>query len=915
MSTVHYPNFRTLLLSTLSLLGFCTPLWSQLPDDFYDTEVLDGFELPLGITFDQNGQGYIWEKAGQVYVMDTDEHLLTEPLIDISEEVASWKDHGLNGFCLDNDFTENGYFYLYYVVDLHHYWHYGTPEYHPDSTVTFKPSFARIVRYQADQATNFTTTVPDSRKILLGEDISTGVPILYEFHGAGTLIQGLDGTLLFSSGETTGGLQIGIGNEPGDEFAPQAIEWGIITPDQDLGAYKAQYLGSLNGKVLRIDSETGDGLPSNPFFAPQAPRSAQSRTWAMGFRNPFRMMLKPNTGSHYPNQGDPGTILLGDVGNGGWEELNVIEQGGQNFGWPILEGTQLAWNFWTIDAPINPLAPNPLDNCDHPFFTFRDLLARPLESGPYVPGNPCDATQPIPAEVFPTYAQQPLLSWSNARWNPPARAAIPGWTVSGDPSMILLDDADSPVTGEMFDGYSSIAGIVYQGDQFPEAYRGKYFHLDFSGWIRTLTLDDNNQLSAVDLFHEYCPDIIYLAENLIDGTLYYTNLAGEVHRITYGGNPAPVAVIDADKFFGPGPLEVQFTASNSYDPNNTPLSFLWEFGDGETSTLSDPSHTFTTTSDAPTSYSVRLTVTDEEGANNTAERIVSLNNTPPQVEISSFRDGDQYPMDFSSLLRLAANVTDTEHADETLMYQWRTFLHHNDHFHPDPVIFERESHFLISPLGCGQEIYFYRIELTVTDPEGLSTTVSQRIYPYCGEPYVELVELTGEVEETSIPLQWSTQFEDNITSMELQRGSDYFTYEVLATIPTDGNHANLQEYQYTDENPLRGANVYRIKVTTADGAFTYSNLVPFSYPAPKAWRVFPNPAHHQLFFYLQEASAETVELELFSLLGQRLRQITFPAAVGEEWQREILVNQFPKGVYAYRLRCGEQTYVGEVIIN
>ena len=123
------------------------------------------------------------------------------------------------------------------------------------------------------------------------------------------------------------------------------------------------------------------------------------------------------------------------------------------------------------------------------------------------------------------------------------------------------------------------------------------------------------------------------------------------------------------------------------------------------------------------------------------------------------------------------------------------------------------------------------------------------------------------------------------------------------------------QYQFTDDSPLRGANIYRIKVTTADGAFTYSNLVPFSYPAPEAWRVFPNPAHEQLFFYLQEASAETVELELFSLLGQRLRQITFPATEGEEWQREILVNQFPKGVYAYRLRCGEQTYVGEIIIN
>ena len=114
--------------------------------------------------------------------------------------------------------------------------------------------------------------------------------------------------------------------------------------------------------------------------------------------------------------------------------------------------------------------------------------------------------------------------------------------------------------------------------------------------------------------------------------------------------------------------------------------------------------------------------------------------------------GDQYPIDFTSLLRLAAEVSDAEHGPEELMYQWRTFLHHNDHFHPDPVIFEPESHFLISPLGCGEEIYFYRIELTVTDPEGLATTVSQRIYPYCGTPFTDWLELSGENKDAAIEL-------------------------------------------------------------------------------------------------------------------------------------------------------------------
>lgn len=902
-------TFALLLFGGLSL-----SLWAQLPTDFYDTKMLDGFELPLGITFTESGQGYVWEKAGQVYVVNTEGEQLTEPLIDISEEVSSWKDHGLNGFCLDKDFLTNGYFYLYYVVDLHHYWHYGTPEYHPDTTITFKPSFGRITRYQADAATNFTSVVPDSRTILLGESISTGVPILYEFHGLGTLIQGTDRSLLFSTGETTGGLQIGIGNEPGDEFVPQAIEWGIISPDQDLGSYKAQYLATLNGKVLRIDPETGDGIPSNPFYRSDAPRDPQSRVWALGLRNPYRMVLRPNTGSHNLADGAPGTLVIGDVGNGAWEELNVCHEGGQNFGWPVLEGLELAWKFWIQDVPDNPQAPNPINSCDKPFFNFRDLLAHPRQSGPYVPANPCDPAQPIPAEAHPFYAQLPLLVWSNANWNLPTRAATNGWSDSGGSSSKYLATSDALISGEAFDGFSSMGGIFYQGNSFPETYHNQYFHIDYSGWIKVMDLDDNNELHGVEPFHNYSQDIIHLAQNIADGALYYTNIHGEVHKISYGGNPAPTAVIEADQFFGLGPLEVQFSANSSFDPNHTNLTYRWDFGDGNGSENANPNHTFVGTGNGPQSFIVRLTATDAAGASHTAERVVSLNNTPPQVEITSFKDGDQYPLNATSLLRLKAQVRDIEHNDEELQYEWRTFFHHNTHFHPDPPIFEHESHLLISPLGCELETYYYRIELTVTDPEGLATTVSQSVYPYCDDPFMEWIVLDGGPNGTSVDLEWGSQFEQEVVQMEVHRSKDFFNFELISTLTPTGSSANSQAYNYEDTAPLRGSNIYRIKAITAEGAFAYSNLFTTSFPKPLEWNVFPNPTNYELNLYIKNAQADVVELELFNVAGQQLRKASFSAIIGENWQRSLIVNQFPAGVYNYRLRNGDAEYVGQIVV-
>ena len=112
----------------------------------------------------------------------------------------------------------------------------------------------------------------------------------------------------------------------------------IITDKENVGAFRSQLVDCLNGKILRIDPDTGDGIPSNPFYDPAKPHGAASRVWALGLRNPFRMSLKPGTGSHLRQDGNPGTLYIGDVGWVTWEEQSVVERPGQNFGWPIFEG-------------------------------------------------------------------------------------------------------------------------------------------------------------------------------------------------------------------------------------------------------------------------------------------------------------------------------------------------------------------------------------------------------------------------------------------------------------------------------------------------------------------------------------------------------------------------------------------------
>ena len=80
-------------------------------------------------------------------------------------------------------------------------------------------------------------------------------------------------------------------------------------------------------------------------------------------------------------------------------------------------------------------------------------------------------------------------------------------------------------------------------------------------------------------------------------------------------NRAPLARFTADLLTGFSPLTVHFDASGSSDPDGTILSYKWAFGDGATGSGQTLDHTFTT--GVTTTFTVTLTVTDDDGATGT----------------------------------------------------------------------------------------------------------------------------------------------------------------------------------------------------------------------------------------------------------------------------------------------------------
>lgn len=155
-------------------------------------------------------------------------------------------------------------------------------------------------------------------------------------HSIGTVLFGEDETLLISVGDGARASHVDAGGLDPECFHADPRLGGNV--EEDIGAFRAQSIDTLAGSVLRVDPETGRGLPSNPFYDGD-PDSNRSRVWAYGLRQPFRFSVRPGTGSPHPSDGRPGTLYIGEVGWNTWEEVNVA-RGGENFGWPCWEGPE-----------------------------------------------------------------------------------------------------------------------------------------------------------------------------------------------------------------------------------------------------------------------------------------------------------------------------------------------------------------------------------------------------------------------------------------------------------------------------------------------------------------------------------------------------------------------------------------------
>ncbi|HHV24814.1 MAG: NosD domain-containing protein [Methanosarcina sp.] len=109
----------------------------------------------------------------------------------------------------------------------------------------------------------------------------------------------------------------------------------------------------------------------------------------------------------------------------------------------------------------------------------------------------------------------------------------------------------------------------------------------------------------------------------------YTGIEGSIYSdflplVTPGSAPilSPVADFSSNVTSGKAPLNVGFTDKST----GTPTSWVWDFGDGTSSTEKNPVHTYSTAG----TYTVNLTVSNENGTSSKLAKInISKQSVPP----------------------------------------------------------------------------------------------------------------------------------------------------------------------------------------------------------------------------------------------------------------------------------------------
>jgi len=212
----------------------------------------------------------------------------------------------------------------------------------------------------------------------------------------------------------------------------------------------------------------------------------------------------------------------------------------------------------------------------------------------------------------------------------------------------------------------------------------------------------STQRNTTHMFNNPGKYLVVLTVTDNDGATGKKNVTINVSAVP---NKNPTASIGADIASGIAPLKVTFTGTGT-DSDGNIVSYAWVFGDGGTSNLKNPVHTYQN----PGTYSANLTVTDDDaaiGKATVAITVLPVPNIPPVATIKVDKNTGNAPL----AVNFTGGGTDTD--GKIVKWNWSF----GDKGYSSK---QNQSHtFSVAKT--------YQVVLTITDDDGANATKTVNI--------------------------------------------------------------------------------------------------------------------------------------------------------------------------------------------
>jgi len=158
----------------------------------------------------------------------------------------------------------------------------------------------------------------------------------------------------------------------------------------------------------------------------------------------------------------------------------------------------------------------------------------------------------------------------------------------------------------------------------------------------------------------------------------------------------------------------------------------------------------------------------------------------------------------------------------------------------------------------------------------------------------------------SIILSWVTANEIDNAYFAVERSSDGSRFVEIGSKLGAGTSHEARHYDFSDQQPIRGMNYYRLRQVDLDGKFEYSPVVTVTFERVGNVFLSPMPALDQVNVGLDELTRQPLDWQVYDCVGKLLLSGT----TGEDIKEfNFNVSGLAAGAYILRIVSGENSWV------